>query len=72
MLATESFFKGGEAPLSIRAAARLLISAPVGRFALRRVGVRADRRRPRLPMEHRPGVNLRSARIAAVSAAEEF
>jgi hypothetical protein len=42
------------------------------RRSLRRVGVRADRRRPRLPMEHRPGVNLRSARIAAVSAAEDF
>ena len=28
-----------------------------------------DRRRPRLPMEQRPGDNLRSARIAAISAA---
>ena len=35
-------------------------------LALRRVGVSADRRRHRLPMECRLGDNLSSARIAAV------
>ena len=42
------------------------------RFVIRRVDVLVDRRRPRLPMEQRPGDNLRSARIAAVPCRRRF